>query len=304
MRRQKRLISELFLLVLAICWVWAVGATSTVFAQSEIKPSFSNLLPEDYLSKKIGINKTAKHSITKVAGVKTINNAVDIKHIHKPVLPPLKDRPYWPYRKNVDCAVQKCVALTFDDGPSADTGQLLDILKSKNAKATFFVLGLEIVKYPDFMRRMIAEKHEIGNHTFSHKNFHKITTPQVVDEINRTQDLIFSITGYKSHIVRPPGGDYKPEDLPHIPFPIVNWNADSLDWKHRDSNVVNGEILGQIKPGSIVIMHDIYPTSISAVPPIIDALQKQGYTLVTVSELLGWKDPTVPLPNGQIIRSK
>ncbi|MCK9641492.1 MAG: polysaccharide deacetylase family protein [Prolixibacteraceae bacterium] len=212
--------------------------------------------------------------------------------------------PYWPYRNGIDCAVMKCVALTFDDGPSFATPQLLDILKSKHAVATFFVVGYNIDANKGILRRMIAENNEIGNHTMSHKNFNKIPPQNVAAEINGVQDAVHNATGYKPHVLRPPYGAVRPGDLTQAMYPIVLWDNDPDDWKDRDQNLVDSRVMAPIKPGSIVLMHDLYPSSVNAVPLIIDNLQKQGYTLVTVSELFGWRDANASLPNGQVLRGR
>ncbi|MEI6237404.1 MAG: polysaccharide deacetylase family protein [Candidatus Saccharibacteria bacterium] len=213
-------------------------------------------------------------------------------------------KPYWPYREGIDCAVQKCVALTFDDGPSVNTLPLLDILKSKNAVATFFVTGYNINTHKDVLRRMISDKDEIGNHGFGHKNFKKISTPDVNGEVGSVQDAVFSATGYRPHIFRPPYGEFRPGEPALNNTPIIFWNNDPDDWKNRNPSVVDANVMTPIKPGSIVVMHDLYPSTVSAVPKVIDNLQAQGYTLVTVTELFGWKDPATPLPNGQLLRSR
>jgi peptidoglycan/xylan/chitin deacetylase (PgdA/CDA1 family) len=213
-------------------------------------------------------------------------------------------KPFWPHREGIDCAVQKCVALTFDDGPSPYTAALLDILKSKNVVATFFVTGYNIDAHRPELKRMIADKNEIGNHGFGHKNYKKISSPDVTNEVNAVQEAIFATTGYKIHINRPPYGEFRPGEPVLNNTPIIFWNNDPDDWKNRNPAVVEANVMANIKPGSIVVMHDLYSTTVSAVPKLIDDLQAQGYTLVTITELFGWKDPAAPLPNGQLLRAR
>jgi len=222
----------------------------------------------------------------------------------KPVILPDKKAPFWPFRSGIDCAAAKCVALTFDDGPSEETSKLLDLLKAKDIKATFFVLGLQIEKYPLMLPRMLAEGHEIGNHTYHHKSLKKLSAADVATEVNSTQNLIFSLTGYLPHIIRPPMGEFNLGDPTLANYPIILWSADPWDWKYRNSATIDQEVMKQVKPGYIVIMHDIYPTSIGAVPTIIDTLKQQGYTFVTISELFGWQDESAPLPAGQVLRAR
>jgi len=215
-----------------------------------------------------------------------------------------RQKPYWPYREGIDCAVMKCIALTFDDGPSPNTPALLDILSAKKAVATFFVTGYNAGPNTHILRRMVYEKNEIGNHGYGHKNYRKLPPPEVTNEVNRVQDLVFNSTGYKPHILRPPYGEFRPGDSVLSSMPIIFWNNDPDDWKHRNPIIVDNNVLATVRPGSIVVMHDLYPTSVSAIPPLIDNLQNQGYTLVTITELFGWKDPATPLPNGQLLRGR
>lgn len=300
MIRFKHKYLQILLLFLAIGWFWSISIASIAVAESQNIFNIAIIFPERYLQNKLSLNKPKP--ITRVAAVKTDQPPKNIIYTHRPVLPPLKDRPYWPVRKNTDCSKLKCIALTFDDGPTQATAQLLDILKSKKSVATFFVVGDRVVENSVVIKRMITEKNEIGNHSLTHKWNRWTTAQTIASEINATQDIIFGVTGYRSHIFRPPYGNFPPNDPTIANYPIILWNNDPDDWKHRDSAIVDEQVMKQVKPGAIVVMHDIYPTSINAVPKIIDTLQAQGYTLVTISELFGWQNDQVPLPKGQILR--
>jgi peptidoglycan/xylan/chitin deacetylase (PgdA/CDA1 family) len=287
------------LLLLAIGWLWAICAVASL----KVKPQNTSFASFVHPNNKTYSVLNANKPITSVKAAKTVKKRPMMAPSAFTIIrPPLKQANYWPVRPEIDCTQQKCIALTFDDGPSTATPQLLDLLKAKDAKATFFVLGLEIEKYPNVLNRMIVEGHEIGNHTYHHKNLKHLTPPEVSAEINTTQDLIYLLTGYRPHILRPPGGNYNINDPMLADYPIILWSADPWDWKHRNPAIIDSETIPQIQPGSILLLHDIYPTSVEAVPNIIDNLKTQGYSFVTVSELFGWKDESM-LPKGQALRN-
>ncbi|MCO5967646.1 polysaccharide deacetylase family protein [Actinoallomurus soli] len=199
-----------------------------------------------------------------------------------------KPRPAAPAK--VDCHVRKCIALTFDDGPVTGTAKLLDILKAHGAHATFFVLGQQVANNQDILKREATEGHQIGNHTFDHAKLTGAPRAKVEDELIRTQEAILQATGTTPTVMRPTYG-YSDKQLNEIAKQMglaqILWTVDTLDWKDRNTAVVTKRVLAGAKPGHIVIMHDIRPTSVAAIPGILDALSKQGYAFVTVSELYG-----------------
>lgn len=290
-----RFISRILFCLIAGFWSGSAVITGSVFAQ-ELNGT-KKIAPSNYAAPLDVKNQSElfvqQGSIGLVANTEVLN-------FEKKEL--LQLLPIWPYRTGIDCQFKKCLALTFDDGPGDLTGQLLDILKSKQINSTFFVLGLQIPGREDVLRRMIDEGHEIGNHSYGHKSFKRISTQQISDEINITQNMIEGATGYRPHIVRPPMGEANSGEPALASYPIINWNVDPSDWKNRNSNVIRQEILNQVKPGSIVLMHDIYPTSINAVAQLTDELKAQGYEFVTISELMGWPNPQAVSGFGQIIR--
>lgn len=187
----------------------------------------------------------------------------------------------------------KLVALTFDDGPAASTGRLLDILKAKRVKATFFMLGIQAEKSPALVARVAEEGHVIGNHSYSHKNLKKMTAEEATADLDKCSDILFGITGKRPTLMRPPGGNY--DDMvvgcaKSRELRIINWSVDTRDWesKNRDAILATAFQEGAygVQDGAIVLMHDVHPTTIDAVEEMIDRLQEQGYTLVTVPELL------------------
>lgn len=189
-------------------------------------------------------------------------------------------------RGGVDCARVKCIALTYDDGPAAvSTGQLLEHLRARGAKATFFMVGAQVVKYPGVARRVAAEGHEIANHTYGHKDLRKLTAAGVRREVLNSAGAIFQATGKRPVLVRPPYGAMNAKVRANLRAPIILWSVDTRDWADRNARVVAQRVLAQARPGAIVLMHDIHASTAAAAPAIIDGLRRQGYHLVTVSEL-------------------
>ncbi|MDU5308234.1 MAG: polysaccharide deacetylase family protein [Varibaculum cambriense] len=196
-----------------------------------------------------------------------------------------------PTRPPVDCTKEKCVALTFDDGPGPDTPKLLDTLKAENVPATFLLVGKAVATYPDTVAREFKEGHSLGVHTWNHPQLTKIPDDKIVNEITSTADAIKKAApDAKLTFTRPPYGAFNPRVisvLKSLNHAALIWDVDTLDWKHRDPNAVFSQVQQQTKPGSIILMHDIHPTSIQAVPEIIKYLRSQGFTMVTVPELFG-----------------
>lgn len=192
----------------------------------------------------------------------------------------------------IDCHVRKCIALTFDDGPVTGTAKLLDILKAHGAHATFFVLGQQVANNVDILKREATEGHQIGNHTFDHAKLVGAPRAKVEDELIRTQEAILQVTGIAPTILRPTYGSTDKqlnEIAREMKLAQILWTVDTVDWHDRNTAVVTKRVLTGAKPGQIVIMHDIRPTSVDAMPAILTALSKQGYAFVTISELYGGK---------------
>ena len=181
----------------------------------------------------------------------------------------------------------KKIALTFDDGPHPYyTEQLLDGLKERNVKVTFFVLGKHAEEYPDLVQRMNDEGHLIGNHTYSHIQLNKQNRDAFKEELVKTSELIESLTGQEVQYVRPPYGtwDKKFEEELNM-FPVL-WTIDPLDWSSSNVAGIVQKVTAKAKENSIILMHDEYKTTVTAVFQIIAELQEEGYEFVTVDELL------------------
>jgi len=184
-----------------------------------------------------------------------------------------------------DCAVAACVALTFDDGPNADsTPIILDALKKERVKATFFVIGLKVVANSELMHRMQKEGNEIGNHTWAHPNLLKISRAQIEQQISQTQATITSLGLPAPKLFRPPYEAFTKPMLAYIHMPVILWNIDPKDWKEKDPKHVADAVVSQARSGGLIVMHD-KPTTAAAVEKIIQDL-KPRFKLVTVSELL------------------
>jgi peptidoglycan/xylan/chitin deacetylase (PgdA/CDA1 family) len=195
------------------------------------------------------------------------------------------------------------IAMTFDDGPNGVlTPRLLDILKQRNIKATFFVLGQLVQEHPEIVERAVAEGHEIGNHSWDHKALNKLAEGGLQHELADTSDVITRSTGRKVTLMRPPYGATNPR-LNHAiekeyGMKVILWSVDPLDWKRPGPQVVEQRILAGTKPGSIILSHDIHPGTIEAMPATLDALLAKGYKFVTVSELLALESKTpAPAPS-------
>lgn len=191
-------------------------------------------------------------------------------------------------------AQDKKVALTFDDGPEDYwTPKILDILKEKNVKATFFVIGKQAEKYPEILKRIVEEGHVIGNHTYNHSNLVKLDTQAVTNEIEGGAATINRIIGKTPKLVRPPFG-FHDEKVDAViggaKEIIILWSLDTEDWKGLDSATVKNRVLPKMKNGFIVLQHDgVNPHlegTVEALPDIIDGLKQQGYTTATIPELL------------------
>lgn len=183
------------------------------------------------------------------------------------------------------------VAITFDDGPSsANTTQILDILQRHGARATFFVLGENAVRNKGLLARAVAEGHEIANHTYSHIKMTAESKQTVTREIERTNEIIKSATGYYPTTMRPPYGAINAElvDMMYNNYGMhaVLWDVDTRDWQHPGVSTVVQRAVGNAQSGSIILLHDIHASTVNAVEEIVVGLQARGFKLVTVSQLI------------------
>lgn len=216
-----------------------------------------------------------------------------------PVAPPPAPTPRknWTYKSfEVD---GNYIAMTFDDGPSPETTpRLLQMLRDRNIKATFFVLGNMVAKHPEVAKMIVDEGHEIGSHSWSHPQLTRISQASVDKELGNTSEVIFQATGKRPIYLRPPYGSMKPSLRTYIEdkygLTTVNWSVDPNDWKNRNTQAVYDAIMAQVKPGAIVLSHDIYPTTVDAMPRVLDDLTAKGYKFATLSQMVAMDKPAKP----------
>ena len=194
---------------------------------------------------------------------------------------------------------EKWVALTFDDGPSgALTERLLDGLAARDVKATFFVCGYRVAEYPEALRRIAAEGHEIGLHSEKHDYMQKMGYEAVLDDLSRCRAEVAECCGAQARLFRPPGGLYSEVLLrasADLGLSVVLWSVDPEDWDVKKAATVLPTIRKEVFPGSVILMHDLHESSVDAALTAVDELSAQGYRFCTVSELAE-KTGTVLLP--------
>ena len=179
------------------------------------------------------------------------------------------------------------VALTFDDGPHpVYTPQLLDGLKERGVRATFFVVGENIPGNEEILKRMDAEGHLIGNHTYNHVKLSDLDSARACAEVEKTNVLIQEATGKEPEFIRPPFGAWKKTMECSLGMLPVLWDVDPLDWTTKNTALVVERVLKDTKPGDIILLHDYYQSSVDAALEIVDTLTQRGYEFVTVDELI------------------
>jgi peptidoglycan/xylan/chitin deacetylase (PgdA/CDA1 family) len=187
------------------------------------------------------------------------------------------------------------VAMTFDDGPHPTlTPKLLDVLKARRIRATFYVIGSNVKRYPDIVKRMVDEGHELGNHTWSHPFLTSRSKSSVLKELDRTSEVIYQTVKKVPVTMRPPYGAlyssqrrliHKERDMK-----TILWSVDPQDWRRPGANVVANRIVGHSHAGAIILSHDIHPGTIRAMPAALDGVKDKGYRFATVSMILGERD--------------
>lgn len=181
---------------------------------------------------------------------------------------------------------RKYVAITFDDGPRRDTTTLLlDGLLERGAAATFFVIGEQIPGNQGLLRRMKAEGHQIGNHTYSHVRLKTASEDTILEEIHKSETLIREAAGEGSYWLRPPYGLISGKQAKLVKTPMIYWTVDPEDWKLLDAKQVADRVTASAEPGDVILLHDFYPSSVDAALEIIDRLTARGYVFVTLEEL-------------------
>ena len=183
--------------------------------------------------------------------------------------------------------LEKRIAITFDDGPNSDyTEMLLEGLKERGVCATFFLLGKEVEMYPDIVEKIQADGHLIGTHSYEHVNLCNLSDSAAIEQVDKANQAIYEVTGEYPEYIRPPFGCWKGNLDYETKMIEVLWDIDPLDWKTSNSDVIAKRVIDKAEENSIILLHDASESSVNAAFKIIDELQKEGYTFVTVDKIL------------------
>lgn len=202
---------------------------------------------------------------------------------------------------DTDCSVEKCIAITYDDGPGAQTLQVAEAFSARGQHATFFVLGQQVAASPSTVASVAEAGHEIGLHTWDHASLPRLGAAGVRQELTSTEEALAEAGVEGVTLFRPPYGATDGTVLQvagELGLSQVLWSIDTLDWQDRDTALVTRRVLDEARRGSIVLMHDIHPTTVAAAPAVVDGLVERGFTLVTVSDLLDDPQPGVSYSSG------
>ena len=202
-------------------------------------------------------------------------------------------------RRGVDATVtriptaQPLVAMTFDDGPHPTlTPRLLDMLRQRGIRATFYVIGRNAQRYPQILQQMVADGHEIGNHTWSHPSLYGHSDGSVLGQIDRTNRAVYEAVGRPPVTMRPPYGNLYDRQRLMLhqarSMPTVLWSVDTLDWQRPGSTVISNRVVSGSHSGGVILAHDIHSATVRAMPAALDGVVARGFRFVTVSELIGW----------------
>jgi peptidoglycan-N-acetylglucosamine deacetylase len=185
---------------------------------------------------------------------------------------------------------EKKVAFSFDAAWGASyTPTLLEILKENNIQTTFFLTGIWVEKYPDMVKTISDEGHEIGNHTYSHPHLNTLSEDEIKNELNKVGNMIYELTETQPYLFRPPFGEYSNKVIKAVEkcgYKTIQWSIDSLDWKEMGREPMVKRVTGALQPGAIVLFHNNGKYTAEALPEIIAYAQEQGYSIVPISELL------------------
>ncbi|WP_066377874.1 MULTISPECIES: polysaccharide deacetylase family protein [unclassified Anabaena] len=284
-------------------WVWPQGILVVLFALSAslsvglmmlIKPNTSDAQSRQSINVSNVANAAQGGTQKRIEGLKTTmlnswQQEAQVKGLSYALPPRFQGATIKSAQLGAD---KKVIALTFDDGPWPETtAQVLDILKENNVKATFFVVGRNVKNFPDILKRVVAEGHVIGNHTWHHW-YHFMNPKVAAYEIENTSNIIYSVAGVKTNLFRPPGGMMHNGLVAHArnkKYGIIMWSSDSIDYSRPGVPRLVNNVFRQAKSGGIVLLHDgggNRSQTVQALPEIIAKFRSQGYSFVTVPELL------------------
>ncbi|WP_220204054.1 polysaccharide deacetylase family protein [Reticulibacter mediterranei] len=192
------------------------------------------------------------------------------------------------------------VALTFDDGPSQYTPQVLAVLQRYNVPATFFLIGESISQYPGYLQQDLAAGNAVGNHTFTHPHLPTLSASAIYSELSQAQNAVYNVTGTRPTIFRPPYGEYNTDVVSaasQLGMTVINWSAAASDWENPPpaANVIASRILSAAENGAIFLLHEgggDRSNTVAALPDIISGLQLRGFRLVTIPDMLAHRNET------------
>ena len=257
-------------------------------SEEDINQIITKLRDKDMATWKFTYNDS-KFSIAVESNTSEINSVdISINDLYKYIDETyLKGEDLEKYKVYIKKRSRKAVALTFDDGPNPNTTPIaLELLKKYNAKGTFFMVGKAVAGNEEIIKQVVAEGHQIGNHSWSHPLLTKISLEQAKSQINDTTEALKKASGQDVHIMRPPYGGINATIQAAVDQSFILWDVDTLDWKNRNTASIMKEVR-KVRPGSIILMHDVHQTSINALPTVLQYLTKQGFELVTIDELMG-----------------
>ena len=257
-------------------------------SEEDINKIITKLRDKDMATWKFTYNNS-KFSIAVESNTSEINSVdISINDLYKYIDETyLKGEDLEKYKVYIKKRSRKAVALTFDDGPNPNTTPVaLELLKKYNAKGTFFMVGKAVAGNEEIIKQVVAEGHQIGNHSWSHPLLTKISLEQAKSQINDTTEALKKASGQDVHIMRPPYGGINATIQAAVDQSFILWDVDTLDWKNRNTASIMKEVR-KARPGSIILMHDVHQTSINALPLVLQYLTEQGFELVTIDELMG-----------------
>ena len=257
-------------------------------SEEDINQIITKLRDQDMATWKFTYNES-KFKINMESDASKINSVeIPVNNFYKYINETyLKGEDLEKYKAYIKKSSRKAVALTFDDGPNPNTTPVaLELLKKYNAKGTFFMVGKAVAGNEEIIKQVVAEGHQIGNHSWSHPLLTKISLEQAKSQINDTTEALKKASGQDVHIMRPPYGGINAAIQAAVDQSFILWDVDTLDWKNRTTASIMKEVR-KARPGSIILMHDIHQTSIDALPTVLQYLTEQGFELVTIDELMG-----------------
>ena len=275
--KNKKMFSYIIIVVLFVVFISLSINNNTRSNSSELKSKKSSVNNEALVNAVESLIDSKKEKYAaKIAEDLNILNSIDVNKPTIRSLEGLKDK--------------KLIAFTFDDGPSIYTDKLLDNLSKYNARVTFFVVGSRVENYKDTLLKEYKQGHQIGNHTYNHPNLIKLSNESILNEIQNTNSAIKSVINEDISIMRPPYGETNDNVKSLANLYTVLWDLDTLDWKTRNDDMVYEEIINNAHDGSIILLHDLYETSVVGALKAMEVLQSEGYAFVTIDEMIRIKN--------------